>query len=389
MRVAKRMNNLGTEGAFEVLAKAKELEGKGVDVIHLEIGEPDFDTPRSIREAAINALNQGYTHYGPAAGLPELRSKIAEHVSSTRGIQVDSDRVVISPGAKPIMNFTLTALIEEGDEVIYPNPGFPIYESMINFVGGTPVPMQLYEERGFLPDLDELERLVSPKTRLIIINSPHNPTGSVLDRSALEAIADIAIERDLIVLTDEIYRDILYEGSYFSIASLPGMAERSIILDGFSKTYAMTGWRLGYGVLPKELVPHFSRLMVNSVSCTASFVQRAGLAALDGRLEETDHMIEEFRRRRDSSVRALNDIEGISCLKPKGAFYLFPNIKGTGLSSREFTDRLLYEAGVAVLHGDSFGAYGEGYVRISIASSMENLNRAIQRIEEFLSKKVN
>ncbi|MEE9324986.1 MAG: pyridoxal phosphate-dependent aminotransferase [Dehalococcoidia bacterium] len=389
MRVAKRMNNLGTEGAFEVLAKAKELEGKGVDVIHLEIGEPDFDTPRSIREAAINALNQGYTHYGPAAGLPELRSKIAEHVSSTRGIQVDSDRVVISPGAKPIMNFTLTALIEEGDEVIYPNPGFPIYESMINFVGGTPVPMQLYEERGFLPDLDELERLVSPKTRLIIINSPHNPTGSVLDRSALEAIADIAIERDLIVLTDEIYRDILYEGSYFSIASLPGMAERSIILDGFSKTYAMTGWRLGYGVLPKELVPHFSRLMVNSVSCTASFVQRAGLAALDGRLEETDHMIEEFRRRRDSSVRALNDIEGISCLKPKGAFYLFPNIKGTGLSSREFTDRLLYEAGVAVLHGDSFGSYGEGYVRISIASSMENLNRAIQRIEEFLSKKVN
>ena len=389
MRVAKRMNNLGTEGAFEVLAKAKELEGKGVDVIHLEIGEPDFDTPRSIREAAINALNQGYTHYGPAAGLPELREKIAEHVSSTRGIQVDSDRVVISPGAKPIMNFTLTALIEEGDEVIYPNPGFPIYESMINFVGGTPVPMQLYEERDFLPDLDELERLVSPKTRLIIINSPHNPTGSVLDRPALEAIADIAIERDLIVLTDEIYRDILYEGSYFSIASLPGMAERSIILDGFSKTYAMTGWRLGYGVLPKELVPHFSRLMVNSVSCTASFVQRAGLAALDGRLEETDHMIEEFRRRRDSSVRALNDIEGISCLKPKGAFYLFPNIKGTGLSSREFTDRLLYEAGVAVLHGDSFGSYGEGYVRISIASSMENLNRAIQRIEEFLSKKVN
>jgi len=389
MRVAKRMNNLGTEGAFEVLAKAKELEEKGVDVIHLEIGEPDFDTPRSIREAAINALNQGYTHYCPAAGLPELRSKIAEHVSSTRGIQVDSDRVVISPGAKPIMNFTLTALIEEGDEVIYPNPGFPIYESMINFVGGTPVPMQLYEERDFLPDLDELERLVSPKTRLIIINSPHNPTGSVLDRPALEAIADIAIERDLIVLTDEIYRDILYEGSYVSIASLPGMAERSIILDGFSKTYAMTGWRLGYGVLPKELVPHFSRLMVNSVSCTASFVQRAGLAALDGRLEETDQMIEEFRRRRDSSVRALNDIEGISCLKPKGAFYLFPNIKGTGLSSREFTDRLLYEAGVAVLHGDSFGSYGEGYVRISIASSMENLNRAIQRIEEFLSKKVN
>ena len=386
MKLAKRMSNLGTETAFEVLVKANALAATGVDVVHLELGEPDFDTPGHIIDAAKEALDGGFTHYGPAAGLPDVRAKIAEHTSKARGITVSPDNVIVTPGAKPIMYFTLTALVEEGDEVIYPNPGFPIYESMINFTGATPVPMRLYEEEGFKPDLEEVRRSITPRTRLIILNSPHNPTGGMLDRKELEAIADMAKEHDLLVLSDEIYRDIIYDSSHFSIASLPDMLERTIILDGFSKTYAMTGWRLGYGVFPPELVPHISRLMVNSVSCTAAFVQKGGLAAIEGSKAESKHMVEEFRNRRDVTCKALNEIDGIRCYKAAGAFYLFPNISDLGMSAQEFGDRLLYEAGVAILPGVSFGQYGEGYARISFATSMDNLVKGVAGIKEFVSK---
>ncbi len=386
MKLAKRMSNLGTETAFEVLVKANALAATGVDVVHLELGEPDFDTPGHIIDAAKEALDGGFTHYGPAAGLPDVRAKIAEHTSEVRGITVSPDNVIVTPGAKPIMYFTLTALVEEGDEVIYPNPGFPIYESMINFSGATPVPMRLYEEEGFKPDLEEVRRSITPKTRLIILNSPNNPTGGMLDRKELEAVADMAKEHDLLVLSDEIYRDITYDSSHFSIASLPDMLERTIILDGFSKTYAMTGWRLGYGVYPPELVPHISRLMVNSVSCTAAFVQKGGLAAINGPKTEPKHMVEEFRKRRDVTCKALNEIDGIRCYKAAGAFYLFPNVSDLGMSAQEFGDRLLYDAGVAVLPGVSFGQYGEGHARISFATSMENLVKGVAGIREFVSK---
>ncbi len=385
MKLAKRMSRLGTETAFEVLVRARALEAQGRDVVHLEVGEPDFDTPANIIDAAIVALKSGYTHYGPSAGLPELRQAIANEISSTRGLDVKPSEVVVTPGAKPIMFFIILALAEAGDEVMYPNPGFPIYESMINFVGATPVPIPLREERDFCFDLDEFRSKVSAKTKLIILNSPQNPTGSVLGRDDLAAIAQIAAARDIMVLADEIYNRIIYDGEHVSIATFPGMKERTIILDGFSKTYAMTGWRMGYGVMPEALAEHVSRLQTNSNSCTASFTQRAGVAALTGPQEASAAMVREFKKRRDIIVAGLNAIKGVSCRLPKGAFYVFPSIKGTGKSSREFADRLLSEAGVAALSGTAFGAYGEGYIRLSYANSIPNIQKALQRIEQFVA----
>ena len=377
MNFAKRMDLLGTESAFEVLARAKELERQGRKIIHLEIGEPDFDTPVHIRDAAKRALDNGATHYGPAAGLPELREAIATHIASTRHIPVTPGQVVVTPGAKPIMFFTIMALVNPGDEVIYPNPGFPIYESVINFVGGVPVPIPLREETGFQFDLDLFEQRVSSKTKLIIINSPENPTGGVLDRSQMERIAAIAAERQIPVLADEIYRDFLYEGEFVSITEFPGMQDLTILLDGFSKSYAMTGWRLGYGVMPADLAEHLTRLMVNSNSCTASFVQWGGLAALQGDQGPVEAMVGEFRRRRDIIVDGLNALPGVSCARPRGAFYVFPNITKTGRSAAEIADVLMKEAGVAVLGGTAFGEFGEGYLRLSYANSEANLRAAL------------
>jgi aspartate/methionine/tyrosine aminotransferase len=385
-RLASRMSRLGTETAFEVLARAKALEAEGRDIIHLEIGEPDFDTPSNIVEAAIDALRRGETHYTPSAGILELREAVAEEMSKTRGIEVNPNQVVITPGAKPIMFFGIIALCEPGDEVIYPNPGFPIYESVINFTGATPVPVRLRMERAFSFDVEELQELVSPRTKMIIINSPANPTGGVLTEEDLEAISEIAIERDIMVLSDEIYSRIIYEGEHYSIASIPGMQERTIILDGFSKTYAMTGWRLGYGVMPEWLAVQVAKLMTNSNSCTAAFTQWAGIEALMGPQEEVYKMVEAFRKRRDVIVEGLNEIPGFRCLKPKGAFYVFPNIEGTGMDSKSMEDYLLEEAGVAILSGTSFGEYGEGFVRLSYANSVENIEKALKRIEEAIGK---
>jgi len=386
IKLAKKMSRLGTETAFEVLAKARALEAQGREIVHLEIGEPDFDTPSNIVEAAIRALRSGQTHYTPSAGIPELRQAIAEETSETRGIEVKPEQVVVTPGAKPIMFFAILALCEEGDEVIYPNPGFPIYESMINFVGATPVPIPLREELDFRFDVNELRDKVTPRTKMIILNSPHNPTGGVLTKEDVEAIAEICLKNDILVLSDEIYRRILYEGEHYSIASVPGMQERTIILDGFSKTYAMTGWRLGYGVMPEELARQVARLMTNSNSCTAAFTQWAGVEALKGPQDEVNRMVAEFKRRRDIIVEGLNNIPGIRCLKPQGAFYVFPNITGVGMSSRAFADYLLEEAGVAVLSGTAFGQYGEGYLRLSYANSAENIRKALDRIGEAVAR---
>ncbi len=379
MKLASRMTRIGTETAFEVLARARALEAEGQKVIHLEIGEPDFPTPRHIIDAAYRAMLDGYTHYGPASGLPELRRAVARYVSETRRLNVDPDQVVITPGGKPVIFFTVLSLVEPGDEVILPDPGFPIYESAVSFAGGTPVPVPLREERDFRLDVADIRARLNDRTRLIILNSPHNPTGSVLTPVDLATIADLVKQHDVYVLSDEIYSRIIYDAQHHSIASLPGMADRTIILDGFSKTYAMTGWRLGYGVFPPDLVPGIIRLMVNSVSCTATFVQLAGLAALEGPQDCVDAMVAEFRRRRDFLVPALNDIPGISCRQPQGAFYAFPSVKALPLSSREFADRLLSEFGVAVLSGDAFGAGGRGFLRLSYANSLENLERAIGR----------
>jgi aspartate/methionine/tyrosine aminotransferase len=380
MKLATRMNRLGTETAFEVLVRARALEAKGIDVVHLEIGEPDFDTPANIIDAGCDALRSGWTHYGPAAGLPELRHAIASYVNRTRGTSFTPNEVVVTPGGKPIMFFVILALLEAGDEAIYPDPGFPIYGSMINFVGAKPVPIPLREEREFRIDVDELERLITPRTRLLIINSPANPTSGVLERSDLERIAQLAVEHDLIVLSDEIYSEILYEGEHISIATMPGMRERTIVLDGFSKTYAMTGWRLGYGLMPEDLAAEIGKLMVNSVSCTSVAVQRAGIEALEGRQDDVRAMVAAFRRRRDLMAAGLNAIDGITVLEPKGAFYVFPNISRLGMTSKEFADRLLEEHGVAALAGTSFGAHGEGYLRLSYANSEENLAKALDRI---------
>jgi aspartate/methionine/tyrosine aminotransferase len=378
MRLAERMARLGTETAFEVLARAKALERQGKEIIHLEIGEPDFDTPEHIRDAAKRALDAGATHYGPSAGLPELREAIAKHITETRGVPVSPEQVVVTPGAKPIMFFTIMTLVGQGDEVIYPNPGFPIYESVINFVGGKPVPIPLRESSEFGFDLDVFEKSVSSRTKLIIINSPANPTGGVLDRGQIDRIAAIAAQRNIPVMSDEIYRQFLYDGEFVSIYDRPGMAERTIILDGFSKSYAMTGWRLGYGIFPKPLVEHIVRLMVNSASCTASFVQLAGIAALQG--EQAGRMVAEFKRRRDLIVDGLNKLPGVKCLRPRGAFYVFPNITGTRRTSAEVAERLLNEAGVAALSGTAFGAHGEGYLRLSYANSEANLRKALERM---------
>ncbi len=381
MRIAERMHRMGTESAFEVAARARALEAQGHPMIHLEIGEPDFDTPAHIRQAACDALEAGYTHYGPATGLPELREALAAHIGAKRNLTVDPGNVVVTPGAKPIMFYAIMALCEPGDQVIYPNPGFPIYESMINFIGAEAVPLQLSERRKFRFDIEELEQLISNRTRMIIINSPHNPTGGALTESDLRRIAEIAIENDLVVLADEIYSDIVYQGDHHTILKFPGMIERTILLDGFSKTYAMTGWRLGYGLFPAPLIPHISRLIINSVSCTSTFSQKAAVAALTGPTEDVDQMVAAFGRRRELVVGGLNQIPGLSCVWPEGAFYAFPNITGTGLDSRAYADLLMTEASVAVLPGTAFGAFGEGYIRISFANSEANLSEALRRID--------
>ncbi len=386
MKIASAVTRLKMEGAFEVLARAKKLEAQGRTVIHMEIGQPDFDTPAHIVEAAIAAMRRGETRYTPAAGILPLREAIAAHIEQTRGITVSPDQVVVVPGAKPVMFFTMLALLEPGDECIYPDPGFPIYESLIHFIGAKAVPAPLRMANEFRFDVGELARLVNRRTKLLIINSPCNPTGSILTRSDLEQIAELAQRYDFYVLSDEIYSRILYEEPHHSIAAIPGMAERTIILDGFSKTYAMTGWRLGYGVFPLELAPHIECLQVNSNSCAAAFTQWAGIAALTGPQEPVERMVAEFRRRRDLIVAGLNRLPGVRCLTPRGAFYAFPNIEGTGLSAKALADRLLDEAGVATLPGSSFGACGEGFLRLSYATSIEKIQRGLELMQETLSR---
>jgi aspartate aminotransferase len=386
LQLARRMSRLGTETAFEVLNKARALERQGKNIIHLEIGEPDFNTPGNVIEAGVDALHNGWTHYGPSAGLPELRQTIADYVGRTRGVKVSSEEVVVVPGGKPIIFFVITALIDEGDEVIYPNPGFPIYESMIQFVGGKAVPIQLREERDFSVDVNELAGLITERTRLIILNSPHNPTGGVMPRRDVEQVARVIGDRNILVLSDEIYSRLLFEGEHFSLMSAPGMQERTILLDGFSKTYAMTGWRMGYGVMRADLATQITRLNTNSISCTASFTQMAGVEALRGDQSSVERMCAEFKRRRDVFVAGLNKIKGFSCRMPKGAFYVFPNITKTGWKSKPLADALLEQAGVAALSGTSFGAFGEGYMRFSIANSMENLEQALDRIDRWTSQ---
>jgi len=384
-QLATRQALLGTETAFETLAKAKELERQGKSIVHLEIGEPDFDTPEHIRDAAKQALDDGFTHYGASAGQIELREAIAKHQTERQGYDVSADSVIVTPGGKPVMFFTIMALVEQGVEVIYPNPGFPIYESMINYMGGIAVPMQLNEESGYNADIDNLRSLITPRTKLIIINSPNNPCGSVIPESDLEKIAEMAGENDLVVLADEIYKDMYYgDQEHVSITKFPGMRERTVILDGFSKSYAMTGWRLGYGVFPDFLVEPVTRLMTNSVSCTSVFSQMAAIAALEGPQDSVAAMMEEFTKRRDLVVEGLNSLPGITCPVPKGAFYAFPNIRATGMSSQEFANKALYEAGVALLAGTAFGAFGDGYIRISFANSQENLLEAIERLRRIL-----
>jgi aspartate/methionine/tyrosine aminotransferase len=384
MKLAQRMSRLGTETAFEVLAKAQRLEAQGRSVIHLEIGEPDFETPANIVGAGQEAIQNGFTSYNPSPGYQDLRTVIAGELSKTRGIEAKSDNVVVTPGGKPIMFFVIMALIENGDEVLYPNPGFPIYESMIEFCGGTAVPVQLHGDKDFNIDIEEVRNKITSRTKLMIINSPNNPCGSIIGEKELEALSILAKENDILVLSDEIYIRFLYEGAYQSITKFPGMVDRTVILDGFSKTYAMTGWRIGYGLLPDSLVEPISRLVTNSVSCTASFTQKAALEALTGPQDDSTRMVKEFRKRRDIVVTGLNNIPGIKCAIPKGAFYTFPNVEGTGLSSSDFADGLLEHAGVAVLSGESFGKFGKGYVRISFANSTRNLEEALARIENFL-----
>jgi len=386
LKLAQRMSRLGTETAFEVLNKARALERQGKDIVHLEIGEPDFDTPKNVVEAGIDALRKGWTHYGPSAGLPELRQAIAEDVSRSRGVKVTSDEVVVVPGGKPIIFFTILALADAGDEVIYPNPGFPIYESMIDYAGAKAVPIQLHEERDFGLDVKELKALITDRTKLVIINSPQNPTGGVLSKQDIEGIAEAIGDRNIMVLSDEIYSRLIFEGEHHSIMSVPGFKERTILLDGFSKTWAMTGWRMGYGVMRADLAAHIARLNTNSNSCTASFTQMAGIEAIRGDQSSVDKMRGEFQRRRDAFVAGLNKIKGFSCRMPKGAFYVFPNITKTGWKSKKLADALLEQAGVACLSGTAFGAYGEGYLRFSVANSLENLNKALARVDEWTQK---
>jgi aspartate aminotransferase len=382
MKLAERMSRIGVESAFDVLVRARALEAQGKSVVHLEIGEPDFPTPAHIVDAAKQALDSGWTHYGPTQGLPELREAIAAQVSRTRGIQVGPEHVSVVPGGKPIIFFPMLALLEPGDEVIYPNPGFPIYESMINFLGAKAVAMPLEESRGFSFDLDLFRDRLTDRTKMVILNSPQNPTGGVIPREDLKALAEMLVDRDVIVLSDEIYSRIYYGNEApASITSFPGMIEKTIILDGFSKTYAMTGWRMGYGVMPTWLVEAVNKLMVNSNSCTASFTQRAGVAAVNGPQDCVESMVAEFHRRRDAICKGLNEVPGFRCPIPGGAFYAFPNVTGTGMSSKELADLLLYDAGVSCLNGGCFGQYGDGYIRFSYANSLENLEEAVRRIK--------
>ncbi|MHB8076094.1 pyridoxal phosphate-dependent aminotransferase [Desulfosporosinus fructosivorans] len=384
---ADRMSLLGTETAFEVLAKAKKLEAQGKDVVHLEIGEPDFDTPKNIIDAACRALNSGYTHYTAAPGIPEVRETIAQYIRSQKNVDASADEVVIVPGGKPIMFFSIMATVNPGDEVIYPNPGFPIYESVIRFCGGKPVPIPLREENQFRLDVNELAKLITPKTKMLIINSPGNPTGGVLTNQDVKAIADLVRGKEILVLSDEIYDRIVYGDTHpLSIASLPGMKDWTIILDGFSKTYAMTGWRLGYGVMHPEIAAKIAQLMVNSNSCTSASTQMAGKEALTGPQHDVDTMVAEFKKRRDIMVNGLNSIPGVSCILPEGSFYVFPNLKSFGKDCKEIADYLLNDAGVACLGGTAFGAYGEGYLRFSYANSVENIQKALERIETGLGK---
>src|SRR5213595_3797173 len=386
LRLARRMERLGTETAFEVLVKAKALEAQGRDIIHLEIGEPDFDTPSNIIEAGCDALRKGFTHYGPSAGMPELREVIAQQVSETRRVNVTPDEVVVVPGGKPIIFFSILALAEDGDEIIYPNPGFPIYESMINYVGAKAVPIRLREELEFRLDIDELAGLINDRTKLIILNSPQNPTGGVLEKKDIDGIARAIGDRNIMVLSDEIYNRLIFEGEHHSITSVDGMKERCILLDGFSKTYAMTGWRMGYGVMRADLATHVARLMTNSNSCTASFTQVAGIEALRGPQKSVEAMRAEFKKRRDVMVAGLNEVKGFSCRSPKGAFYVFPNITDTGWPSKKLADALLDEAGVAGLSGTAFGDFGEGYLRFSVANSIENIEKALDRVGDWEKK---
>src|SRR5665213_771953 len=385
MQIADRIHRLGTETSFVVLARARELEAQGKDIIHLEIGEPDFDTAPNIIEAAKKALDAGYTHYGPAAGLMPFRKTIAEVEGARRGLEFKPEMVVVTPGAKPIMYYAIMAIINPGDEVLYPNPGFPIYESAIELAGGTPVPLPLVEATGFTFSIDDLKKRITPKTKMLIINSPQNPTGGILTQEDLKQIAELAVKHDLWVLADEIYCRVVYDGfKNYTIASYPGMMERTIILDGFSKTYAMTGWRLGYGIMPKELAEVVAKLQTNVASCTASFIQIAGIEALTGPQQWVDDVVEEFRRRRDLIVDGMNSIPGFKCHKPLGAFYVFPNTTGTGMDSKTLASRILNEAGVACLSGHTFGKYGEGYVRFSYANSMQNIEKGVERIRKWI-----
>lgn len=386
MEFAERMSRLGTESAFEVLARAKALEAQGRSIIHLEIGQPDFQTPIHICEAAFQAMKDGYTGYGPAAGLPELRQAIARHISGTRHVSIDSNQVIVTPGAKPIIFFTLLALVNAGDEVIYPNPGFPVYESVINFVGAKAVPLPLREEVDFRFRIEDLVNAISDRTRLLILNSPHNPTGGLLTEEDLAAIAELAVQHDFYVLSDEVYSRLIYEGTHHSIIRFPDMQERTILVDGHSKTYAMTGWRLGYGIAPQPLVEHMARLMINSNSCTCSFTQLAGIAALEGPQDSVTKMQSAFKERRDVLVDGLNAIEGIHCIKPAGAFYAFPNVSHLSLSSDKLADYLLDSAGVALLSGTAFGRFGEGYLRVSYANSLDNIQEALSRIQAAISQ---
>jgi aspartate aminotransferase len=385
MKLSERLARLGTETAFEVLVRARALEAQGRSVVHLEIGEPDFDTPSHITDAAVEALKGGATHYGPAAGLPELRQAIAEESAARRGVRATPEMVVVTPGGKPVMFYVILALVDPGDEVLYPNPGFPIYESMIRYIGGVPVPVRLLEEKGYALDVDQLVSKIGPKTKLIVLNYPHNPTGGTIPEPGLRAIADAAVRHGVPVLADEIYSRILYDGRHVSIASMPGMEPLAIVLDGFSKTYAMTGWRLGYGIMPAPLAQVVAKLQTNAVSCTATFTQLAGVRALRGDQSSVDTMVAEFKRRRDAIVDGLRRIPGFKCPRPQGAFYVFPNITGTGFSAKPLADRLLDEAGVACLSGTAFGEWGEGHLRFSYANSLENIQEALKRIRTCLA----
>jgi len=386
MNFARRMERLGTETAFEVMARAKALESRGKEMIYLQIGEPDFPTPKNIIEAGVKALRDGQTHYSPAAGIMPLREAIVDDVEGRRGVRPKVEQVIVTPGAKPIMYFVIMACIDSGDEVIYPNPGFPIYESMINFVGGTPVALPLWEENDFRFNADEFRSLVTDRTRMIIMNSPQNPSGGVLTRGDVEVVAEVARERNILVLTDEVYKNIIYDGEHVSMYSMPGMQEQTILLDGFSKTYAMTGWRLGFGVMREDLAKKVEQLMINSNSCTATFSQHAAVEALKGPTDEVDAMVETFRKRRDFIVEGLNEIPGVSCITPKGAFYVFPNVKKIKMSSQELEHYLLNEAGVAILSGTAFGKYGDGYLRFSYANSIENIGKALERMKDALAR---